>query len=91
MLSRRARSAAPTPGRPGTQQQYGELSNRLHNDPKSVAISEVDSLIKLYETGFRKLAEAQRQVEPASSSPVWASMHSFRTYSRPDRSRESRP
>ena len=41
--------------------QYGELSNRLHNDPKSVAISEVDSLIKLYETGFRKLAEAQRR------------------------------
>jgi hypothetical protein len=42
-------------------QQYGELTNRLQNDPKSVAISEVDSLIKLYETGFRKLAEAQRR------------------------------
>jgi hypothetical protein len=52
----RRRQAAQARGK-----RYHELAKRAYADPKSVATAEFDDLIKLYETGFRKLAEAQRR------------------------------
>jgi hypothetical protein len=41
--------------------RYSELEQALFKDPKAVAPSAIDEVIKLYDTGFRKLALAQRR------------------------------
>jgi hypothetical protein len=41
--------------------RYSDVSQSLYNDPNSVPIATVDEVIKLYDAGFRKLAEAQRR------------------------------
>jgi hypothetical protein len=41
--------------------RYMELYSELEKDPKSVPAEAIDAVIKLYETGFRKLAEAQQR------------------------------
>ncbi len=41
--------------------RYMELFQALQKDPKAVAASSIDEVIKLYDVGFRKLAEAQRR------------------------------
>jgi hypothetical protein len=40
--------------------RYIELYRMLEKDPKAVPAQAIDAVIKLYEPGFRKLAEAQR-------------------------------
>jgi hypothetical protein len=38
-----------------------ELDKAIREDPKSIPAESIDAVIKLYDTGFRKLAEAQRR------------------------------
>jgi hypothetical protein len=56
------------PERDGRRQAAEDRSNRymalyevLQKDPAGVSAEEVDAVVKLYESGFRKLAEAQRR------------------------------
>jgi hypothetical protein len=41
--------------------RYAELEKAIRADPNAVPPEQIDALIKEYETGFRKLAEAQRR------------------------------
>ncbi|MGP0065388.1 MAG: hypothetical protein ACLQGP_17520 [Isosphaeraceae bacterium] len=43
------------------QNRYMELVEPLSRDPKSVPASSIDAVIRLYDVGFRKIAEAQRR------------------------------
>jgi hypothetical protein len=57
--------------------RYVPLGRPLRDDPQSVPPEEIDAVIKLYDVGFRKLAEAQRRdrcvfetgLEPTASRP----------------------
>jgi hypothetical protein len=42
-------------------ERYTKLANALAENPKAVSATEIDALIKLYDTGFRKLALAQKR------------------------------
>ena len=42
-------------------ERYKEVAQLLRSDPNSVPIAKVDEVTKLYDSGFRKLAEAQRR------------------------------
>ncbi len=42
-------------------QRYLELDKALFENPKAVPATSIDAVISLYDTGFRKLADAQRR------------------------------
>src|SRR5262249_21778915 len=41
--------------------RYAELDKALEENPRGISSESIDAVIKLYEPGFRKLAEAQRR------------------------------
>ena len=52
---------SPASSRPGSIRALKEVAQLLRSDPNSVPIAKVDEVTKLYDSGFRKLAEAQRR------------------------------
>ncbi len=57
--------------------RYVPLSQRLRGDPQSIPPEEIDSVIKEYDVGFRKLAEAQQRARcvfetgPGAGAPIF--------------------
>ncbi|HZW30843.1 MAG TPA: hypothetical protein VFF52_09065, partial [Isosphaeraceae bacterium] len=50
--------------------RYLELERALRHDPQGVPAEAIDAVIALYETGFRKLAEAQRRDRCVFETPL---------------------
>ena len=51
--------------------RYSEIAELFYKDPKAVSASTMDDVIKLYDTGFRKLAEAQRRERCVFETGLW--------------------